>query len=292
MRYVQLRAFHNVAVAGGFSRAAESLRLTQPAISDQVRKLEAEYDVRLFNREKKQVTLTREGSKLLEITRRLFEVEGQAQELLSQSRMEKSGRLAIIADSAHHVTNVIGPFRAKHPGVFVSIAVGNSQTVLSNLASYDADIGVLGQVPEGDAHEVIELSSTPIIAFASVNSPFAERKAVEFEELVQFPLVMREKGSRTRAKVEELAKARHLELDIRVEAEGREAVREVVACGEGLGLVSQAEFGRDARLVPIEISNASLTMDEALICLRERRDSRLVRAFMDVARDVARDQVL
>ncbi|MGI9365220.1 MAG: LysR substrate-binding domain-containing protein [Rhizobiaceae bacterium] len=292
MRYVQLRAFHHVAVAGGFSRAAEVLHLTQPAISDQVRKLEAEYDVRLFNREKKQVTLTREGSKLLEITRRLFEVEGQAQELLSQSRMVKSGKLAIIADSAHHVTNVIGPFREKHPGVFVSIAVGNSQTVLSDLASYAADIGVLGQVPEGDAYDVIELSSTPIIAFASANGPFAERKSIEFDDLAQLPLVMREKGSRTRAKVEELARSRQLELDIKIEAEGREAVREIVACGEGLGLVSQAEFGRDARLIPIEISNASLTMDEALICLRERRDSMLVRAFMDVARDAARNQVL
>ena len=66
MRYVQLRAFHNVAIHGGFSRAAEALFLTQPAISDQIRKLEEQYDVLLFNRHKKQVKLTTAGEALLE----------------------------------------------------------------------------------------------------------------------------------------------------------------------------------------------------------------------------------
>src|SRR5690606_7028587 len=84
MRYVQLRAFHYVAICGGFSRAAEELFLTQPAISDQVRKLEEEYDILLFNRQRKQVTLTPAGEKLLAITLRMFDTESQALELLSE----------------------------------------------------------------------------------------------------------------------------------------------------------------------------------------------------------------
>ena len=91
MRYVQLRAFHHVAVHGGFSRAAEALGLTQPAISDQVRKLEAEYDIRLFDREKKQIRLTAAGRDLLEITNRLFEVEARALEYLSETQTLRSG---------------------------------------------------------------------------------------------------------------------------------------------------------------------------------------------------------
>src|SRR3546814_17641614 len=86
MRYVQLRAFHYVAITGGFSRAAEALCLTQPAISDQVRKLEEEYDVILFNRHKKQVSITKAGQHILEITRRLFDVEQQDLELTTESR--------------------------------------------------------------------------------------------------------------------------------------------------------------------------------------------------------------
>ena len=116
MRYVQLRAFHFVATCGGFSRAAEKLHLTQPAISDQVRKLEDEYDVLLFNRQKKQVALTTFGKKLLEVTHRMFDIERQAQELLSESRALGTGTLRIMADSAQHLQPILGPFRRKYPG--------------------------------------------------------------------------------------------------------------------------------------------------------------------------------
>ena len=111
MRYVQLRAFHYVAVCGGFSRAAEALLLTQPAISDQVRKLEEEYDILLFNRHKKQVALTRSGEQLLEITRRMFDMEQQALDLLSESRALRSGTLRIVADAAHHLLHILSRFR-------------------------------------------------------------------------------------------------------------------------------------------------------------------------------------
>ena len=86
MRYVQLRAFHNVAISGGFSKAADALGLTQPAVSDQVRKLEEEYQIILFHRNKRQVSLTDTGSRLLEITRRMFDTESQAMEYLSEAR--------------------------------------------------------------------------------------------------------------------------------------------------------------------------------------------------------------
>ncbi len=291
MRYVQLRAFHNVAIFGGFSRAAEALHLTQPAISDQVRKLETEYDLRLFNRDKKQVTLTPSGEKLLEITRRMFEVEDQALELLSESRAVKSGQLAIIADSAHHVTGILARFRQRYPHVFVSIRAGNTESVLNNLNSYDADIGVLGEPPIGGEYEVIQLGSTPIVAFAPADSKFGKLQSMTMRQLTEAPLVMRERGSKTRADFEEFAKECGLDLNISIEAEGREAVREIVASGGGVGIVSEGEFGTDSRLVKIRIKDSSLSMDEALICLKERQESRLIRTFMDVARQTDKNAV-
>ena len=137
MRYVQIRAFHYVAICGGFSRAAEELFLTQPAISDQVRKLEEEYDILLFNRHKKQVTMTPAGEKLLEITRRLFDNEGQARELLTESRATRAGTLRIVADSALHVLKILARFREKYPGVGVTISGGNTKTVIESLFSYE-----------------------------------------------------------------------------------------------------------------------------------------------------------
>jgi aminoethylphosphonate catabolism LysR family transcriptional regulator len=289
MRYVQLRAFHQVAISGGFSRAAEALFLTQPAISDQVRKLEEEYDVLLFNRNKKQVTLTQSGQKLLEITHRMFDTEQQALELLTESRALRSGTLRIVADAAHHLLHILGSFRARYPGVQVSVRAGNTETVISSLYSYDADIGVLGEVPTGRDFEVLKLNSTPIIAFASVDHPLAAKKSLTLKQLAQESLVMRERGSKTRQKLEDLAAASKIELRPVIEAEGREAVREIVASGAGIGFVSAAEFGQDSRLVPIAIDAPETLMDEALICLRERSGGKLVRAFLDMARSMSAD---
>jgi aminoethylphosphonate catabolism LysR family transcriptional regulator len=289
MRYVQLRAFHNVAIHGGFSRAAEALHLTQPAISDQVRKLEEDYDVILFNRRKKQVTLTEAGQRLLEITRRLFEIEGQAHEMLAESRALRSGALRMIADSVHHAVPILGRFRERYPGIELAIRTGNSEEVVSQLHAYEAEIGILGEVPRSRDFEVIRLSSTPIIAFTAADHPLATRSAVTLAELGGEMLVLRERGSKTRQHIEAAAAARGVALKATIEAEGREAVREIVAmgggAGGGVGVVSEAEFGADGRLVPIRISDCEAEMEEALICLRERAGSKLIRAFLEIARE-------
>lgn len=283
MRYVQLRAFHNVAIHGGFSRAAEALCLTQPAISDQVRKLEEEYDVLLFNRHKKQVTLTPYGQQLLEITRRVFEVEQQALDLLSESRALRAGHLRIIADAAHHLLGILGQFREKYPNVRVSVRSGNTEDVMEALHNYEADIGVLGEIPDSKDFVVHKLSSSPIVAFASVNHPVAQSKSLTLKHLSQLPLIFREQGSKTRQKLVEVANENGIELKPIIEAEGREAVREIVASGAGVGFVSRAEFCTDLRITSIEIDAREILMDEAVICLRERSNGALVKAFMTIA---------
>ena len=286
MRYVQLRAFHYVAVCGGFSRAAEALHLTQPAISDQVRKLEEEYDILLFNRSKKQVTLTGIGHRLLEVTHRLFEVESQALELLSDTRALSSGSLRIIADSALHLLHIVKPFRERYPNVKVLFRTGNSEEVMSALTTYEADIGVSGEVPENREFEVLRLTSTPLVAFAAVGFLGDGQKRLGLADLAGLPLVLREQGSKTREKFERVAQRRGVKLAAAIEAEGREAIREIVASGAGVGIVSEAEFGHDPRLVKIPIEGESIQMDEALICLRERSGGKLIGAFLSIAREM------
>jgi LysR family transcriptional regulator, low CO2-responsive transcriptional regulator len=286
MRYVQLRAFHHVAIHGGFSRAAEALCLTQPAISDQVRKLEEEYDVLLFDRRKKQITVTDFGRKLLEITHRMFEVEHQASELLSESRVLGAGTLRVMADSAHHLHPILGPFRAKYPGVFISVKTGNTEEIVSKLLSYEADVGILGEVPTNREFNIVKLSSTPIIAFAAKGNILESAASVSLAQLAELPLVLRERGSKTRSKFEEIGADAGIELKASIEAEGREAIREIVAGGAGIGIVAEAEFGYDERLFKIPISGCKPLMDEALICLRDRSNSKLVSAFMKMATEL------
>jgi DNA-binding transcriptional LysR family regulator len=126
MRYAQLKAFHAVAVHGGFSRAAERLALTQPAVSDHVRKLEETYGVQLFNRTARGVQMTEMGRKLFAVTERQFEAEAQALELLSRARTLDEGQLTIGADAAVHVLPQIARFREKYPRIALRLVSGNS----------------------------------------------------------------------------------------------------------------------------------------------------------------------
>lgn len=283
MRYVQLRAFHNVALHGGFSRAAEALSLTQPAISDQVRKLEEEYGIILFNRHRKRIEVTAAGRQLLEITHRLFENEAQALDLLTESSALRSGTLRIVADSAHHVLRILARFREAHPGVRVTIGVGNSAEVIAKLHAYEADVGVLGEVTEHRDFDSLKLSSTPLIAFVADTHRLAKRRSISLATLAEQALAVREPGSKTREKFETALAEQGLPFDPAIEVEGREAVRDIVASGTVVGIVSAAEFNAQAGLVPLAISDAEILMDEALICLRDRSGGKLVKALFEIA---------
>mgnify|MGYP000728278182 CR=1 FL=1 len=284
MRYTQLRAFHHVATEGGFSRAAKALGLSQPAISDQVRSLEADYDVRLFDRGTRSVRLTGDGQRLLEITRRLFDAEGDARELLSEQRTRRTGTLRIHADSPHHILQTLARFRAAHSHVSVKVRTGNSAGIVAALQAYEADIGILGEIPSGKAFDVVPLGASPIVAFARLGGPLDGLEEIALVRLLDLPLVLREEGSKTRAKLAEAAGGR---LPQGIEAEGREAVREIVAAGGGVGIVSEAEYVDDPRLTRATITSPRLSMEESVACLHERGESRLIRAFMAMARHAA-----
>ena len=283
MRYAQLRAFHHVALHGGFSRAAAALSLTQPAISDQIRRLERERDVLLFHRDRKQVRLTGAGERLFRLTREMFEVEERIDEMLSESRAEVEGVLRVMADSALHVVDVLGEFRAAHPKVFVSVRAGNTAEVLASLGAYEAEIGVAGAVPRARDLEVVDLGRSPIVAFAARGTFPAGKTSLSLAELTELPLVFREDGSTTRSKLQDAAAAAGVTLRPAIEAEGREAVREIVAAGLGVGFVSTAEFSQDDRVAAYPVSDLDLAMEEAVVCLSQRSDVRVIRAFMALA---------
>ena len=284
MRQSQLKAFHHVALHGGFSRAAKALFLTQPAVSEQVRKLEQDHDVRLFLRANKQVTLTAEGEELFRLTKQLFEIDAQIDDYMSETGAAVVGTLRIIADSAHHVTDILTRFRQKFPNVVVTLRTGNSQEVLDELRAYNAEIGVVGSLSPGRDMTTLSLGETGIVAFAARGLLPAGTTSLSLSELRELPLSFRETGSKTRQKLQDAADAKGIVLTPAIEAEGRETVRELVASGAGIGFVSQAEFGHDTRLVRIKLSDVDARMSEALVHMRQRQDVRIIRSFMDVAR--------
>lgn len=285
MRHSQLKAFHHVALLGGFSRAAEALCHTQPAISEQVRKLEQDYDVLLFHRERKRVQLTEAGEQLFHFTRQFFEIEQQIKEYMSKTGAAIDGELRIVADSAHHVTAILTRFRKKYPDVTVSLQVGNTKEIFEELRAYNAEIGIAGSVDPGRDIESFGLGTTEITAFAARGVMLASKQTLTMKELSELPLIFREEGSKTRAKLVKAAALQGIELKPVIVAEGREAVREVVASGAGIGFVSKAEFGHDDRLTQIRLLDVDLKMSENLIHLAQRREVKVIRAFMEIARN-------
>lgn len=284
MRHSQLRAFHHVAVHGGFSRAAEALFLTQPAISEQVRKLEQAHDILLFHRERRRVRLTEAGEHLFLLTKQFFEIEQRIGDYMTETRAAVEGELRIIADSAHHVIDMLGQFRQRYPGVTVSLRSGNTEEILAELRSYNAEIGVIGDAPTGPDMAMLDLDETPIVAFAARDLLADPGAGLTLQEAARYPLILREAGSKTRASLEEEAARQGLHLTPAIVAEGREAVREMVASGAGIGFVSLAEFGHDTRLVQIPINGADIRMRETIVHLSQRTEVRVIRCFMEFAR--------
>jgi aminoethylphosphonate catabolism LysR family transcriptional regulator len=280
MRYNQLRAFHNVALHGGFSRAARALNISQPSVSDQVRQLEHRHDVLLFTREARQVRMTDAGEALFRLTSEMFEVEDRIGALFDESRAALSGHLRIMADSAIHITDAVHRFRETSPDVFVSIRTGNTEDLLRRLRNYEAEIGVVGNSVFARDLDSIDLGRSPILALVAKDYLPKGTSALRFAELGRYPLVYREAGSRTRAQVEEEAARLRLSLTPAIEVEGREAMREVVASGAGIGFISEAELGYDRRLAAIPFEDVDIGMSESLVTLAARRDVPLIRGFL------------
>ena len=233
----------------------------------------------LFNRVGRQISLTEAGEGLLRLTRQFFEQEAQIGEYLDQSRAEVAGTLRIVADSARHITSAVGRFRVAYPKVFVPIRTGNTEEVLRQLRNYEAEIGVVGNLAHAADLDTFDLGQTPIIAIAARGLLPHGTVTVDLADLPRWPLIFREEGSRTRANLLEAAARHGVTLSPVIEVEGREAMREMVASGAGLGFVSDAEFGHDSRLVRVPIRDVGLGMTETLVTLAARRDVAVLRAF-------------
>lgn len=284
MNYAQLRAFHSVASEGGFTRAARRLGVTQPTLSAQVKTLEDGYGVALFDRRGRGTVLTALGQRLLEITRRLFLLEEEAQELLVRVHDLATGRLRVSADGPYHVVPFLAAFAERYPGVHISLAIGNSEQVVDALRRYQADVAVVADLEPDPAIETILCAENRIVAFVPRGHPWARGRSIRLAALEGQPMVLREPGSMTRELFERAAAKAKVKPRIIMEIESREAVREAVAAGLGIGVVSESEFGHDDRLAAIPVTSGDLVTREYVAWLRERRNLRVVAAFLALVR--------
>ena len=286
MRYSQLRAFHAVATAGGFTAAAKARRVSQPTLTAQVRGLEREFGVELFIRRGRRIDLTEVGRGLLGITRRLSDDEAEALTFLNERRELKSGHLRVGAVGPYHVTDMLAAFNRRHPGIYVSVTIGNSRDVVRDLVDYRTEVAVLAHIDPDPALLAIEYRRHRVVIFVHPEHPFWSRRAIRIAELEGQPLIQREQGSTTRRALEAALEQAGVRPRVVMEIGGREAIRFAVARGIGIGAVSEAEFVPDARLRAVPVSDAQIYTYAHVVCLRERENARLVRAFLDVVAEL------
>ncbi len=283
MNHGQLRAFHAVARAGSFTGAAALLGVSQPAVTIQVKALEEAHGASLFDRRGRRVAPTELGRALMEVTRRLFSLEEEARELLDAARELAHGHLRVGADAPMHVIALLARFRRRYPGVRVSLSLGNSKAVLRGLFDLRSDVAVLAEVPADPRLHAVAAARHRLVAFVPKGHPWARRKGIRLAELDGQPMVLREPGSSTRRSFEAAAAEAGIAPQVAMEIESREAVREAVAAGLGVGVVAEAEFGNDQRLRPLPFTDAVLENTEYLVCLEDRRQLRLVQAVLALA---------
>src|SRR6476661_429965 len=283
----QLRAFHLVADAGSFSLAARTAGLSQPTLSAQVRALEASYAVHLFDRRGRGVRMTPTGQSLFALTTRLIAAEEEARALLTGGRALTRGHLRVSADSAYHVMPILAELKQLHPGLTFTLKIDNSAVVLDQLTEHGADVAVMAKMTSDPRIYSMKLREDRLIIFVPRRHAWARRRRIRLSELAGRDMVVRERGSITREVFEaRLAQAGVVSGSL-IEVQTREAVREAVAADFGVGVVFDSEFGTDARFHAIEVSDSDLTVGEYVACLQERRRLAVVRAFLNVARDIA-----
>ena len=291
MNHSQLRAFHAVALEGSFTNAAKALRVSQPTLSGHVKALEEGYSVTLFHRGSREVVMTDFGLALFEITQRYFSVEAEAKRLLTTAVGLISGCLRVGADSPFAVVPLLAALKGRFPKVNINVDFGNSAEVLKSLLDNQTDVGILASIVADRRLHIVPFRETRLVVFVDRGHSWSQRRSVKLDDIAGQTLVLREAGSTTRSIFEQALNEHGVEPAGVLEMEGREAVREAVAAGLGVGVVCDYEFGYDTRLHKLHVKNAQLKLTECAVCRRDNRNDPVVSAFLEIIEQTAdRDQ--
>jgi len=278
----QLRAFHAVATHRSFTAAAEALGVSQPAVSMQVRALEAAHGVELFARGRGGVAPSALGQALLDLTRPMFALEAEASELLGETGALVRGQLRVGADAPFVIVPLCAAYHAKHPAVSISLSLGNADEVLRDVLDGRTDVAALSdRVGDARLFAIPSARSRQVVLVPRAH-PWAKRSGVRLAELDGAPMLVREQGSATRRAFEEAIAKAGVRPAVVMEIGSREALQEAVAAGLGVAVIIEAERARDDRIAALRITDHAIEHVEHVACLQERRRLRAVAAFLDL----------
>jgi DNA-binding transcriptional LysR family regulator len=259
----QLHIFEAVARHLSYTRAAEELFLTQPAVFTQVKQLEDSVGLPLLERIGKQLHLTAAGNEVLAAGRETRDALERLEMRLADMQGLKRGKLrvAIVTTAKYLVPRLLGEFCARYPGIEAALTVTNREKLLARLAANEDDLVVLGTPPDNLDVVAMPIADNPLVVLARNDHPLAGTKPITLTRLAKEPFIMREPGSGTRLTAERHFAERGLTLKIRMELGSNEAIKQAIAGGLGVSILSShalALEGESGLLQPLNVKGFPL----------------------------------
>jgi LysR family transcriptional regulator, low CO2-responsive transcriptional regulator len=282
MTPAQARAFQAAALEGSFTAAARALRVSQPTVTNQVKHLEQHYRVELFHRSGRGVRLTRTGDELLAIVRRMFGSYREAIEYLLASQGMRRGTLRLGCYGPYDATRMLARFKQRYPAIQSSISFANSRLLGKQLLDYELDVAVFGRIDYHPEFHILPFSRPPLILIAPHDGPWRSRRVTP-AQLQGQRFICRESGSAVRVAFDQLLADTGIRTGDLTEIGSREGV--VSAVAEGMGVAVMFDEGPlpRHRIVKLAISGCDIRTDVDVVCLAERRDSPIIKSFLEIA---------
>ncbi len=289
MNLHQLRIFLTIARCGSFTRAAEELHLSQPALSLHIKELEDELGLVLLDRLGKRVQITWAGDLLEEYAHRIFALMREAEEAMNELKGLRRGRLVIGASTTpgtYLLPRVLGEFRRRFPGIELSLEIANTNQIEGQVLRNELDLGVVGGVVTEKGRLVIEsYVLDELVLIVSPSHPFVKKGKVTLEALKDEPFIIREEGSASRKVMEKGLKEKGIEIKRPLELGNTEAIKRAVAEGLGISFVSRHTITHELKaglLCKIKVDGLTLKRQLNVIYHKDKRLPHVARAFLDL----------
>ena len=250
----RLQVFHTVARLLSFTKAAESLHMTQPAVTFQVRQLEEYFNTRLFDRTHNRISLTEAGKRVYEYAHQIFDLYAKMDNAVRDMTGEISGVLIIGASTTiaeYMLPSLLGDFKSKYPDVNVHLKVSNSDGIVSMVENNDIDLGVV-EAPVMNKNLVVEnCRHDRLVAIVPPQHELAGSKQIKLKQLLDHAYIAREEGSGTREVIHEYltdAGLKSADIHVAMELGSPEAIKGAVEAGMGVSIVSEVTIHKELQL--------------------------------------------
>jgi len=280
----QLRVFDAVARHLNFSRAAESLFLSQPAVSMQIKQLEQNIGLPLLEQVGRRLNLTEAGRELLKYSRNILQQVQEMDTVFSEMKGLEHGQLniAVVSTANYFMPQLLAKFIRLHPRINLGLSVANRDTVIKQLDDNIADLAIMGQPPEGADMVSQAFMPNPLVVIAAPDHPLAKLKKIQPRQLAEETFLLREKGSGTRGVVERFFSGRKLPLPAHMEMDTNEAIKQSVSAKIGVGIISRHGIEMELetkRLCILDVAGFPIVRDWHIVQRKNKRLSTAAQAF-------------